>query len=81
MKLIMERVICWRIPRLWLIERGAASWQAWRQVVALAMTEEDNEALTALSSSRTKPEAKCRGSDDTRPADEDAIVLCRGTKT
>ena len=26
-KLIMERVICWRIPRLWLIERGAASWQ------------------------------------------------------
>ena len=27
MKLIMERVICWRIPRLWLIERGAASWQ------------------------------------------------------
>ena len=22
MKLIMERVICWRIPRLWLIERG-----------------------------------------------------------
>ena len=27
MKLIMERVICWRIPRLWLIERGAVSWQ------------------------------------------------------
>ena len=27
MKLIMERAICWRIPRLWLIERGAASWQ------------------------------------------------------
>ncbi len=55
MKLIMERVICWRIPRLWLIERGAASWQDARQAVALAMTGEEIEALTALSRSRTEP--------------------------
>src|SRR5258708_38108157 len=27
MKSIMERIICWRIPRLWLIKRGAVSWQ------------------------------------------------------
>jgi hypothetical protein len=24
---IMERMVCWWIPRLWLIERGVASWQ------------------------------------------------------
>src|SRR5882757_9301411 len=27
MKSIMERIICWRIPRLCLIKRGAVSWQ------------------------------------------------------
>ena len=27
MKSIMERIICWRIPPLWLIKRGAVSWQ------------------------------------------------------
>jgi hypothetical protein len=27
MKSIMERILCCRIPRLWLIERGAVSWQ------------------------------------------------------
>ena len=54
MKLIMERVICWRIPRLWLWNekrRGGG----WRQAVALAMTGEEIEALTALSRSRTEP--------------------------
>ncbi len=51
---IMERVICWRIPRLWLIERGAASWRDGGKR-SLAMTGEEIEALTALSRSRTEP--------------------------
>ena len=33
----------------------------WRQAVALAMTGEEIEALTALSRSRTEPAGWCRG--------------------
>ena len=33
----------------------------WRQAVALAMTGEEIEALTALSRSRTEPAGRCRG--------------------
>ena len=50
---IMEREICWWIPRLQLGERGAASWQD-GPAVELAMTGEEIETLTALSRSRTE---------------------------
>ena len=52
----------------------------WRQAVALAMTGEEIEALTALSRSRTEPAGCVAGSDAARLSGE-AIVLCRGTKT
>ena len=53
----------------------------WRQAVALAMTGEEIEALTALSRSRTEPgRPGVAGSDAARLSGE-AIVLCRGTKT
>ena len=53
----------------------------WRQAVALAMTGEEIEALTALSlfADRTGRPGVA-GSDAARLSGE-AIVLCRGTKT
>ena len=52
----------------------------WRQAVALAMTGEEIEALTALSRSRTEPAGRVSRAAMLRLSGE-AIVLCRGTKT
>ena len=51
----------------------------WRQAVALAMTGEEIEALTALSRSRTEPAG--RVSRAAMLLGYRRIVLCRGTKT
>ena len=58
----------------------------WRQAVALAMTGEEIEALTALSRSRTDRQAGCRGqrccsaigrSHRSLPWDEDLACIIR----
>ena len=53
----------------------------WRQAVALAMTGEEIEALTALSRSRTEPAGRSVAGSDAARLSGEAIVLCRGTKT
>ena len=53
----------------------------WRQAVALAMTGEEIEALTALSRSRTEPAGRVSRASDAARLSGEAIVLCRGTKT
>ena len=54
----------------------------WRQAVALAMTGEEIEALTALFGAVADRTGRpgVAGSDAARLSGE-AIVLCRGTKT
>src|SRR6266702_17537 len=47
----MEPAMCLWIPRLGLTERGMAGW---RQVIELAMTDEEIGRLTAISRSRTE---------------------------
>ena len=53
----------------------------WRQAVALAMTGEEIEALTALSRSRTEPAGRVSRAAMLLGYRGEAIVLCRGTKT
>ena len=53
----------------------------WRQAVALAMTGEEIEALTALSRSRTEPAGRVSRATMLLGDPGEAIVLCRGTKT
>ena len=48
-----------------------------RQAVALAMTGEEIEALTALSRSRTEPAGRVVAGSDAARLSGEAIVLCR----
>ena len=53
----------------------------WRQAVALAMTGEEIEALTALSRSRTEPAGRVSRAAMLLGYREKPSFVCRGTKT